>query len=122
MRSSDATVLDDLAIAQADYALGLLGDVGLVGNQDDGAPLFVQPRKDSQDVLGGVRVEVPGRLVGEDQGWVGDDRPCYRHPLLLAAGKLRWLVMQSVGHPHGAQRILRALAARCAVESRVGER
>ena len=98
-----AAVLDDLAVAQPDHPLGLLGDVGLVRDQHDGAAFFVQAREDPQDVLGGVRVEVAGRLVGEDQRGVGHDRPRDRDPLLLAAGQLGGLVVQAVGHPHRAR-------------------
>ena len=39
-----------------------------------------------------MRVEVAGRLVGEDQRRVGDERARDRDPLLLTAGELdgRW--------------------------------
>ncbi len=84
MHAQRSAVLDDLAIAQPDHPLGLVGDVGLVRDQDHGSAFFVQARKDRKDVLGGVRVQVAGRLVGEDQRGVGHDCPCDRDPLLLA--------------------------------------
>ena len=44
-----------------------------------------------------LRVEVAGRLVGEDDGWARDQRPRDRDPLLLAAGELGGPVGRPVG-------------------------
>jgi hypothetical protein len=54
----------------------------------------VDPFQQQHDVLAGVRVEVPGRLVGHQQQRPVDERAGDRHPLLLAAGEL-------VRHPVG---------------------
>ena len=86
--TGEPLVLDHRAVAQVDDALGLRGNVGLVGYEDDGSPFEVQAREDAQHVLGGARVEVPGRLVREDQRGVRDDRPRDCDALLLAAGEL----------------------------------
>ena len=43
-----------------------------------------------------VRAPAPGRLVGEDHGQPGDQRPGDRHPLVLAAGQLAGPVTQPV--------------------------
>ena len=51
-------------------------------------PCVVQLVEQGQDVGGGDRVEVAGRLVGQDQRRVGDQRPGDGDPLLLAAGQL----------------------------------
>ncbi len=51
--------------------------------------------KRAEDVLGGVQVEISGRLVGQqDAGRIGD---CARnrHALLLAAGQLRRPVIEA---------------------------
>ena len=50
-------------------------------------------------------VEVAGRLVGEDQGRVGDQRPGDRHALLLAAGQLRRLVVDAVAEAQPLERL-----------------
>ena len=117
-----ATVLHDLAVAQADHPLGLLRDVGLVGDQDHSPSFFVQAREYSQHVLGGVRVQVAGRLIGEDQRGVGHDRPCDRDPLLLPARQLRRLMMQAVTHTDRVQCPFGAPPALCPPQSGVGER
>ena len=46
-----------------------------------------------------VAVEVAGRLVGDDQRRIGDQRPRDRHALLLAAGQLVRVVVRAVGKP-----------------------
>ena len=56
-------------------------------------PSSFRRAKIRKHVLGGVRVQVAGRLVGEDQRGVGHDRPRDRDTLLLAAGQLRRLVV-----------------------------
>ena len=62
-------------------------------------PGAVEPVEDGQHVRGGLRVQVAGRLVGEQQRRRGDQRPGHRDPLLLAAGELVRLVVGPVGQP-----------------------
>ena len=50
-----------------------------------------------QHLGGGGAVEVAGRLVGQEQRRLGDQRPGHRDPLLLAAGELVGLVVGPVG-------------------------
>src|ERR1039457_6482677 len=92
-----------LAVAQPDHPLGLFCDVGLVGDQDHRASFLIQTRKDPQDVLGGTRVEVAGRLIGENQRGVGHERARDRSPLLLAARQLRRHMVHPVCHPYRAK-------------------
>ncbi len=122
MDAERAVVFDDPPVAEAHHALGLRGDVGLVGDQHDGAPFGVEVGEDREHVLGRVGVEVAGRLVGEDQRGVGDDRAGDRDALLLAAGELGGEVVQAVGHAHRRQRPFGAAAALGAVQAGVGER
>ena len=42
---------------------------------------------------GGLGIQGPGRLVGQQQGGLVDDRPGYGYPLLLAARELIGLVV-----------------------------
>ena len=49
------------------------------------AALGVQATQQGEDLVGGPRVEVAGRLVGEQQGGPRHQRPDDGHPLLLAA-------------------------------------
>jgi glyceraldehyde 3-phosphate dehydrogenase len=51
------------------------------------------------------RVDAGGRLVGEDHPRPVGERPGHRHPLLLADREFGWLVMQSIGEPHGREEV-----------------
>ena len=62
------------------------------------------------------RVEVAGRLVGEDQRRLVDQRPGDAHPLLLAAGELARQVAQALPEAHPAQRLLGLAAVGHAVD------
>ncbi len=72
--------------------------------------------------MGGVAVEVAGRLVGEDQRGVGDDRARHGDALLLAAGELGRVMAGAVEDADGVERGAGALAARLAGQAGVGER
>ena len=82
-----------------------------------------QPLEDRQDLLRGGGVQVAGRLVGEDQRRVGDQRAGDRDALLLAAGQLGGQVVDAVAQPDLAQRApAPGAGARRAAEPGVGER
>src|ERR1700679_3259411 len=55
----------DRTIADGDDAVGVVGDVGLVGNEDDGVALGVELVEEGHDFDGGFGVEVAGGLIGE---------------------------------------------------------
>jgi hypothetical protein len=68
-----------------------------------------------QHLAPGGRVQGAGRLVGEQHGRPGDQRPGDRHPLLLPAGQLAGPVPGPVTQPdlgeHRGHRTGRRLAA-----------
>jgi hypothetical protein len=69
-----------------DRAVGERSHVGLVRNHDDGDALVaIECGEQVHDVAAGRRVEVAGRLVGEQYLRAGNDRPRDRDALLLAA-------------------------------------
>src|SRR5688572_15050994 len=55
----------DLPVADGDDAMRVGGDVGFVGDDDDGVTGLMQARKQRHDLDTGLRIEVAGRLVGE---------------------------------------------------------
>src|SRR5438477_71446 len=69
------SVFDHLAVAEHDDSPGELRDVLLVRDEDDGLPRSVQRLEDRHDLLGGLRVEVSGRLVRQHQLGLVDQRP-----------------------------------------------
>src|SRR6185437_13420451 len=62
-----ALVLFDFAVAQADDAMGMRGDVRLVRHQNDRVAAFVQSRKERHDFLASSGIEIPGGLVRQQE-------------------------------------------------------
>ena len=116
--SSREAHADDLPVAQVDLPVGGRGDLGVVGDEDDRPAGGVELVEEAHDVRAGVAVEVAGRLVGQDERRLRDERPGDRDPLLLAAGQLGRLVVEPVAQPEPLERGLRPggpLAARDAL-------
>src|SRR6266487_3819007 len=106
-----AGVLDDPAVAQVHLPPHRRGHVGVVGDQHDGGVLVGEPGQQGGDLRAGGRVEVAGRLVGEQHRGPADDRPGDRDPLPLTAGQLGGAVPDPVGEPHLLQRLGSPLTA-----------
>jgi hypothetical protein len=84
-------------VGQEDDPVRVGGAARVVGHHHDRLPeLADRLAQEVQDVGRGVRVEVAGGLVGEDQIGLVDQRPGARHPLLLAAGELGRAVREPV--------------------------
>ena len=67
-------------------ALGAIGRVRIVRDHDDRFLVFpVQPLQQGQYFARQFRVEVAGRLVGQQQRWIGDDGARDRDALFLSA-------------------------------------
>ena len=82
-------VADDPTLLEGHDALPEGGhDVGVVGRHQDRDAELVDPEQELDDLPADQRVEVAGRLVGDDQPRVVDERPGDRRALLLAAGQL----------------------------------
>src|SRR5262245_12486208 len=89
----DFLIVHNPAVAEHHRALGVLGDVLLVRDQDDSLAVVVESLKDRHDLFRRLRVEVAGRLVGQDQLRVVDQSPRDRDALLLAARELARMVI-----------------------------
>src|SRR6202022_2268127 len=82
-------VSDNLSALDGDHAPSHdVNDLTVVRRHQDGRPSGVDLQEQLDDLPGGRRVEVPGRLIGEKDPRIVDERPRDRDPLLLAAGKL----------------------------------
>ena len=96
--------------------------VGVVGDHDDGlAELVDRAPQQREDLLRGRRVEVAGRLVGEDHGGLGGERARHRDALLLAAGELGGPVRAAVGERDRLEQLLDAPVAVTAAGERQRE-
>ena len=97
----------DLAVGEDDDAIGVGGHLRVVGDHDDGlAELVDRGAKQVEDAAARLRVEVAGRLVGEDDGGTGDQRPGDRDPLLLPARELGGPVGGAVGQADGLEQLI----------------
>ena len=75
------------------------------------AELAVEQAEQPQDLVGALAVEVAGRLVGDDQVGVGDDRPGDRDALLLTAGELAGVMVLPPFEAHDPEGGHRAAAS-----------
>ena len=69
----------------------------------------VQIANQRENLLAGVRVEIAGRLVGEQDRRIDRQRARDRDALALAAGQLLRQVLQAVAELHQSQQLARAL-------------
>ena len=91
-----------MAVPARDDARAVLGDVVLVRDQEHGdAALEVEPLEDAHHLDAGPRVEVAGRLVGEENRRVRDQRARDGDALLLAAGELIRMVIGAIAETDG---------------------
>src|SRR5580692_8151705 len=85
-----SNVLDDAAIPHVQLARAAVGEPDVVRDQEEARALArVLGEEAIDDHLAGRRIEIAGRLIGEDQSRRGDKGAGDRDALLLAAGKLR---------------------------------
>src|SRR5688500_7510709 len=101
-----APVLQNLAVLQAHDALPVRGDVGLVRDDDDRLTVSVQLVEQREDLGARLRVEVTGRLVGEQARRIRDERARDRDALALAARELIRQVVGAVCEPHAREHAL----------------
>ena len=90
----------------------------VVGDHHQRAPASIDGLAQQREHLAaGAQVERAGRLVGEHELGLADQRPRDRHALLLAAGELGRAMARAVGEPDGRER----LAHRAARQPPAGE-
>src|SRR5258705_2858394 len=106
----DGAVVAHQSVAERNHARAVFGDVRLVRHEDDGdAALDVEALEDAHHLDARLRVEIAGRLVGEQQRRVVHQRPRDGDRLWLAAGELIRMVAKPVAEAYGLQRVGRAL-------------
>ena len=78
----------DLAVEHMNDAGGVGGEIGIMSNHNYGVAFGVEGAEFFHDDVGRAAVKVTGGLVGEDDGWVGDEGSGNGDALLLAAREL----------------------------------
>jgi hypothetical protein len=107
VRRAGRAVLDELAVAERDQAVGVGGGDGVVGDHDHRlAELVYRAPQQLEHVGAGPGVEVAGRLVGEDDGRFGDEGTGDGDALLLAAGELGGPVGAAIAEADGVDQLL----------------
>src|SRR5512146_3192973 len=97
-------VAADLAVAEDDDSFCELRNVGFVCHQHDRQPLIVEVLEYLHHLDGRAAVQVPCRLVSEQDRWFVDQGAGDRHALLLSARKLGGVVTHTVAKTDHLQR------------------
>src|SRR6202142_1752392 len=97
--------IDQLALVDMQLPRRIAGSFRIVRYHDHGLlVLSVQQLQQTQDVLGGMPIEVPSRFIADQQRRISNQRPRNGDTLLLTAGKLAWQVLASIGQTNQFQR------------------
>src|SRR3989441_5535379 len=99
---------DDLAISDVEHAIRDARNPSVVGDNDYGLlEISVQSLEEIQDFLAGLGVELSGRLVCQEQGWIVRQGDCDGDPLLLAAAQLVRPMTRPLGEADEIEEFLR---------------
>ena len=103
-------VADHTAILQNDLSLGLAGELVIMRHENERHRFLpVQLGHELENMPAVFRIQIPGRLVGEeDLGFVRES-PGDRDALLLAARKLIRIMMATVGEIYVSKQFLRSV-------------
>ena len=100
-----AALLGQHPVADRDPPAGVRGHRGVVGDHHDREARFVQLVEQIHDRGRVPRIQVPGRLVAQQQARPVHQRPRDRHPLALPAGQRGGQRVEPVAEPDRVQRI-----------------
>ena len=107
----DALVADP-AVADVDDAVGAVRRSGIVADHECRASLLAGQLGDQvQHLARGGRIELPCRLVRDQQVWAARERSAQRDPLLLAPGELTRMRVAAAGQTHPGEQLVRARVA-----------
>jgi hypothetical protein len=103
-------VTDDDSIAHEEAAVGTGGELGVVGDEDEGGALLaVHGEEEVEDVLAVGGVEVAGGFVGHEDGRGEHEGAGEGDALLFAAGELDGVVVASFGEADAIEEFAGAL-------------
>ena len=93
-------IFDHDAIAKADDAAGEQRNIVFMRHQHDGDAFVIELLQQRHDLDTGAAIEGTGGLICEDQLRLAYQCAGNGYALLLAAGKLRGMVIHALGKPH----------------------
>src|SRR5438045_4361588 len=88
-----------------DGAAGMCRDVPLVRDKDDGVASLVEVLEQHHDFFAGLRIEVPSRLVSQNNRRIIYQRASDGNTLSLAAGELVRFVIEAIPQSDVDQRL-----------------
>ena len=77
----------------------MIRDIGFVRNENNCVSALIQIFEKRHDFIAGFRIEIAGRLIGQNDGWIVYQGPRDRDALALTAGKLVRLMVQTITSP-----------------------
>ena len=89
----------------------MIRDIGFVRNENNCVSALIQIFEKRHDFITGFRIEIAGRLIGQNDGWIVYQGPRDRDALPLTAGKLVRFVVQTITEPNFPQHVRGALPA-----------
>ena len=114
--------VDDASVEEVDAAIGVPRVAWVVGDHADRRAGLVELAEELHDRFAALRIEVAGRLVGEQDDRLAGDRARHGDALLLTAGQLARQVFRAVRHAHALEGVGHTLAAFGRPHPAVGER
>ena len=122
MDASRGLIAGDDTVPDGDDAVSEFGDVGLVGDEDDGVAAGMKIVEERHDLVAGLGVEVSGRLVRQDDGGIVDQGASDGDALALAAGEFVGFVQHARAEADALEGSLGALLALCCRSAVIDER
>ena len=92
----DALINGEVSVNKLNAAVGLLGDVGIVGDHEDGMASAVELAEQADDDFLVGLVEIAGGLVGQNELGLIDQRTSDGDALLLSTRELRGKVREAM--------------------------
>ena len=104
-------VTDNMSVTQHDIARRIIGDVRIMGHEDDGSARGVEFLEKDENLERRTCVEVSGCLVSKNHGRIVNQCAGNGHTLHLSAGHLVRLMIESLAEAHSLQRLNGTLLA-----------
>ena len=104
-------VTDDMSVTQHDIARRIVGDVRIMGHEDDGSARGVEFLEEDENLERRTCVEVSGCLVSKNDGRIVNQSTGNGYTLHLSAGHLVRLMIESLAEAHSLQRLNGTLLA-----------
>src|SRR6185503_13733713 len=104
MRAEARLIRHHAPVTERDEPVGVRGERGIVGDEDErAAERAVEAQDQLDDLLAGGGVEIAGGLVGEEHRRPARHRARDGHALLLATRELDRIVLRAIGEPYLVQ-------------------